>query len=76
MAQLTIYIDDETLKKIGKSARRNNNSVSSWVKERLSGSLAGDWPAGYFEIFGSLKDKGFARPEQPDPKTDRRREIL
>ena len=76
MAQLTIYIDDETLGKIEKSARQNKNSISAWVKKRLTGSLASDWPAGYFDLFGSLRNKGFERPSQPDPKIDRRRESL
>ena len=76
MAQLTIYIDDETLKKIERSARQHKDSISSWVKKRLNGSLSGDWPAGYFDVFGSLRDKGFSRPAQPDQKTDRKRESL
>ena len=73
MAQVTIYIDDDTLKKIERSARQHKDSISSWVKKRLIGSLAGDWPAGYFDLFCSLRDEGFARPQQPDPKADRGR---
>jgi hypothetical protein len=76
MAQLTIYIDDDTLAKIEKSAKQERGSISSWVKKRLTGSLAGSWPAGYFDVFGSLKNTGFARPVQPDQKSDRKRESL
>jgi hypothetical protein len=76
MAQLTIYIDDDTLAKIEKSAKREHGSISAWVKKRLAGSLAGSWPAGYFDVFGSLKNTGFVRPLQLDPKSDRKRESL
>ncbi len=76
MAQLTIYIDEDTLKKIERSARQHKDSISSWVKKRLSGSLAEEWPAGYFDVFGSLRHEGFARPQQPDAKADRPREGL
>jgi hypothetical protein len=77
MAQLTIYIDDETLARVERSARKEKGSVSAWVKKRLTGSLSNDWPAGYFNVFGSLKEDGsFVRPPQPDARADRKREIL
>ena len=56
MAQLTIYLDDKILKKIGASARQEKTSVSSWVKRKLTSVLDSEWPAGYFNVFGSLKD--------------------
>ena len=76
MAQLTIYLDDETLKKIGRSAKAEKDSVSAWVKRRLVTSLNSGWPAGYFDLFGSLKDVNLARPVQPSVKLDRPRAEL
>ena len=35
MAQLSLYIDDETLKKVKKAAKSQNISVSKWITSRL-----------------------------------------
>ncbi len=64
MAQLTIYIDDDTLKRIEQSARKGKESVSGWVKKKLVTSLDSGWPAHYFELFGSLKNVPLERPKQ------------
>ncbi len=76
MAQLTIYIDDETLGKISKSAKLDDDSVSAWVKKRLTGSMTDAWPKDYFKVFGSLRQADIARPKQPDAKKDCAREVL
>jgi hypothetical protein len=76
MAQLTIYLDDETLKKIGRSARLEKESVSSWVKRRLVTALDTGWPVGYFDVFGSLKGTDFKRPEQVPFSKDAKRPEL
>jgi hypothetical protein len=76
MAQLTIYIDDETLAKVEKAARKEKESISAWVKKRLSGALVSEWPKGFFDLCGSLKDTDFSRPPQPDWSLDRKREEL
>jgi hypothetical protein len=76
MAQLTVYLDDGTLKKVGMAARREHRSISQWVKQRLVGALSHTWPAGYFELFGSLADESFERPPQPSLSRDVRRTAL
>jgi hypothetical protein len=76
MAQLTIYIDDETLRRIEKSSRQEHSSVSSWVRKRLTASLNSGWPAGYFETFSSLKSSGLERPVQISAQSDRKRAEL
>jgi hypothetical protein len=76
MAQLTIYVDARTRDKIHAAARRANESVSTWVKDRLERAIAREWPAGYFELFGSLADTDLERPAQPSPGDDRAREPL
>jgi hypothetical protein len=62
MPQLTIYIDEETEKRIKSAAKRVKSSVSSWVKEKLTESLETNWPKDYFSLFGSLSRKRFERP--------------
>ena len=65
MAQLTVYIDDETRKKIETAAKRAGTSVSLWVKRRLSNALETEWPDGYFDCLGALEDARLERPESP-----------
>lgn len=77
MAQLTIYLDDETLKKISSAAKREHEPISRWVKKRLVTSLQHTWPAHYFELFGSLaNDETFKRPSQPSWSHDAKRQRL
>lgn len=77
MAQLTIYIDDETRRGIEQAARASGMSVSGWVKERLTRSLRSEWPEGYFEnVIGSLADDDIQRPEALPESLDVPREEL
>lgn len=75
MAQLTVYLDEKTRRRIERAAREGDVSVSQWVKEKLTQALERDWPAGYFDILGSLKDSDLARPPQPPLSSDAPREI-
>ena len=71
MAQLTVYIDENTLKKIHTEAKREGTSVSKWVKSKLEASLTPKgWPPGYFDVFGSLKDDDSFKPPEELPWSD------
>jgi hypothetical protein len=74
--QLTIYLDRETRERIEQAARSAHVSVSQWVKARLRQALSNDWPAGYFELFGSLSDGDLERPPQVPGEHDVARESL
>ena len=77
MGQITIYMDDETLKKIERAAHKEHDSVSKWVKKRIVKSLENKWPEGFFDLFGCLKnDDSFRRPLQLDWSLDRKRPDL
>jgi len=76
MAKLTVYIDDETRRRIAIAAKRADTSVSQWVKERLSSALETEWPDGYFELLGSLAGVGIERPPQLRPDDDVPRESV
>ncbi|MBI2119965.1 MAG: toxin-antitoxin system, antitoxin component [Elusimicrobia bacterium] len=76
MAQLTVYIDDKTLKQIDIAAKREHTSISKWVKVRLSTALETKWPAHYFDLFGSLSKEDLERPKQLDFSKDTRRGTL
>jgi hypothetical protein len=76
VAQLTIYMDDETLDKVERSARLAKVSVSRWVRDRLSSIVEKEWPEGYFDLFASLSDEDIERPAQPILDVDAPRDRL
>jgi hypothetical protein len=76
MAQLTIYIDDDSIKRIEEAAAREKSSVSGWVKKRLVQSLEDQWPAEYLKLLGTLADGDLQRPSEPEPAADAPRESL
>ncbi len=76
MAQISIYIDEHTLKQIEKAAEKEHDSISTWVKKRLVSSLKTAWPKDYFDLFGILNDDSFKRPAQIKFTKDRQRQTL
>ncbi len=59
MPQLSLYLDDETLKKVEKAAKLENTSISKWVTRKLKEHLENDWPNNYSSLFGSISDESF-----------------
>ena len=76
MAQLTIYLEEKILKKITLAAKLENNSISSWVKNKLAEVMENKWPHNYFDLFGSLADDDLKRPKSLDFKQDSSREEM
>jgi hypothetical protein len=76
MAQLSLYLDSETMKKLEKMARVNKVSVSKWVREKLKGTLTDAWPKDYFNLYGSVNHDSFKKPETLPFMNDFRREHL
>ncbi len=66
MSQLTIYLDEASMKEVKKSAKREKISVSLWARRRLSEAIRHTWPRDYFELFGALRDSDLTRPPQGD----------
>lgn len=64
MPQLSLYISQDTLKKVEKAAKDSKTSISKWVSNKLETSLQDDWPDNYFDLFGSIKDDSLKRPEE------------
>jgi hypothetical protein len=75
MAQLTIYIDEQTQERARQAARRENRSLSSWACEQLR--LAADrgeiWPEGFGKLYGSIDDSEFAVPDELKAEADTQR---
>jgi len=70
MPQVSLYIDEDTLKKVEDRAKQDHESLSKWVGERIKKTLNEEYPPGFFELFGVLKDTPFERPPQGKFKTD------
>ena len=66
MPQLSLYLDDGTLKMVEKAAKLSNTSISKWVRSKVIQSLENEWPDGYFELFGSTGDASFETPAKLD----------
>ncbi|BDA77850.1 hypothetical protein LPTSP3_g07800 [Leptospira kobayashii] len=76
MPQLSLYIDQETLKKIESAAKKEKISISQWVKGKLQNSFETKWPENYFMLYGAIADDSFRQPKSPDFINDIRRESL
>lgn len=76
MGQLSIYIDDETLKKVEEAAKDQNISVSKWITGRIKSSFKTNWDDNFFNLFGSIKDDSFKIPEELSFDHDSKRESL
>ena len=45
MPQISLYIDDKTLKKVENAAKRQHTSISKWVAEQLRSRVDPAYPA-------------------------------
>jgi hypothetical protein len=66
VAQLTIYLDQQTIERIENAAAERKVSVSRWVREKIESALRDDWPESFSRVFGSLADTDFDVPEDLD----------
>jgi PHD/YefM family antitoxin component YafN of YafNO toxin-antitoxin module len=57
MPQISLYIDEETLKKIEKAAKKEQISISKWVGNSIKKVFSNKYPDNYFDLFGSVKDE-------------------
>lgn len=76
MPQLSLYIDEDTLQKIEARAKINKISVSKFVSTVLKEHFSNNWPEGFQNIFGSVTDDSFVRPDFIDLSLDAKRESL
>jgi hypothetical protein len=76
MPQLSLYIDEPTLKEVRRAARKERISVSRWISRRIKTAAESDWPEGFFDLAGSITDETFQRPPQLPFSVDSKRETL
>jgi len=76
MAQLTIYLDTETLRKIENAAAESGVSISKWVREKIEIALRDEWPEAFFQLFGALREVDLVEPKELDFTNDVARDKL
>jgi len=76
MPQISLYIDESTLRKVEDAAARQRVSISKWVAEQIRARLEPVYPADFADLFGAVTDSNFKRPAQPQFNRDSRREEL
>ena len=59
MPQLSLYIDEDILKKIEIAAKLEHISISKYVVLKINDNLTNSWPENYEKLFGSIKDETF-----------------
>lgn len=62
MPQISLYIDEPTLKKVENAAKRQKLSISKWVAEQIRARVEPVYPADYERLFGSIDDDKFTAP--------------
>jgi len=72
MPQISLYIDESTLKKIELEAKKEHLSISKWVAEQIKNKIEPKYPDGYENLFGSLGDD-FIRQDQISFSNDSKR---
>lgn len=76
MPQISLYVDESTLKKVESAAARQHLSISRWVVEQIRAKVEPVYPVGFEELFGSLKEEELIRPDQGIFTVDATRESL
>lgn len=56
MAQITLYLDDETQRLVAQAAKAAHLSKSTWVAGVIQRSLASEWPQDIRRLSGAWKD--------------------
>ena len=74
MPQISLYIDEVTLKKVESAASRQHVSISKWVADQIRSKVDPVYPKGYEDLFGSVSDELFERPDQGSFQADSVRE--
>ncbi|MDR0823345.1 MAG: hypothetical protein LBN20_06180 [Endomicrobium sp.] len=76
MPQIALDIDEITFEKIEKAAEQRNTSISNWVGNNIRVILNNDYPDGFFDLFGAIKDETFIEHKEIDDKYNLSREQI
>ncbi|WP_165054207.1 MULTISPECIES: antitoxin [unclassified Adlercreutzia] len=71
MPQLSLYLDEPTMASLRESSALADLSLSKYVSNLVRDHREnGGWPAGYWDVYGALRDDTFTVPPDVDPALD------
>ena len=76
MPQISLYIDEATLKKVEQEAKREHLSISKWVSEQIKSNIDHKYPSNFEDLYGSLGAEPIQRQDQLSFGNDTPRESL
>ncbi len=76
MPQISLYIDEPTLRKVEDAAMRQQIYIFNWVAEQIRARIEPVYPVNYESLFGSIDDDTFTEPEDILVVSDSGRENL
>ena len=76
MAQVTLYLDEETIKRLRRAARVAGLSQSRWLAELVREKTARQWPDAVRELAGAWADFPEAEELRGSSGRDAKRERL
>ena len=76
MPQISLYIDEKTLKKVENAAKWQHTSISKWVAEQIRSRVEPAYPIEFEALFGSITDATFIEPEEISCSADSAREEM
>jgi hypothetical protein len=76
MAQVTLYLDDETAERMKKAARAAGLSRSQWLARLVREQVDDQWPAAVREMAGAWPDFPLAEDLRAGQPPDTKREKL
>lgn len=74
MSQVTIYIENPTLKKLKSAAKKSGLSVSRWITGLVNKELNSQWPKDVQDLAGAWIDFPDAENLRKNTHKDTRRE--
>ncbi len=76
MPQISLYIDETTLRKVEDAAKKQGTSISKWVADQIREKIEPSYPQGFETLFGSIEDETFKETEEPPASADSSRDNL
>lgn len=76
MAQVTIYLDDETVARLRAAARAAGQSMSAWLADLVRARTRQEWPEEVARLAGAWKDLPTAEELRRGQPGDTKREPL
>jgi len=76
MPQVTIYLDEDTQKRVQKAARAEGVSLSKWITASLREKTQATWPKAFLDLSGAFPDFPALEELRFLGRSDTRREEL